>query len=88
MSRNYYAEINLHITWHTKDSAPLLIPAVEAAAHHVLPPRRVQGTRRRGDRRRDQLGQLRPIGLRQGQGGFQEFGNRYRHVSTSMFGSP
>jgi putative transposase len=36
MSRNYYAEINLHITWHTKDSSPLLIPKVEAVAHHAL----------------------------------------------------
>ena len=26
MGRNFYAEINLHITWHTKDSAPLLAP--------------------------------------------------------------
>ena len=24
MARNYYAEINLHIVWHTKESAPLL----------------------------------------------------------------
>jgi REP-associated tyrosine transposase len=36
MSRNYYAEINLHLTWHTKDSSPLLIPKVEAVAHHAL----------------------------------------------------
>jgi putative transposase len=36
MSRNYYAEINLHITWHTKNSSPLLIPKVEAIAHHAL----------------------------------------------------
>src|SRR5258707_15748874 len=36
MSRNYYAEITLHLTWHTKDSSPLLIPKVEAAAHHAL----------------------------------------------------
>jgi putative transposase len=35
MSRNYYAEINLHVTWHTKDSAPLLIPKIEACAHHA-----------------------------------------------------
>ena len=26
MSRNYYAEINLHVTWHTKESKPLLVP--------------------------------------------------------------
>jgi putative transposase len=36
MSQNYYAEINLHITWHTKDSAPLLVPQVEALVHHYL----------------------------------------------------
>ena len=30
MSRNYYSEIHLHITWHTKESSPLLIPSVEA----------------------------------------------------------
>jgi putative transposase len=36
MSRNFYAEINLHITWHTKDSASLLVPQVEAVVHHYL----------------------------------------------------
>lgn len=36
MSRNYYSEINLHITWHTKASQPLLIPKVEAIVHHYL----------------------------------------------------
>jgi putative transposase len=36
MSRNYYAEINLHLTWHTKGSSPLLVPKVEAATHHAL----------------------------------------------------
>jgi putative transposase len=36
MSRNYYAEINPHLTWHTKGSSPLLVPKVEAAAHHAL----------------------------------------------------
>jgi REP element-mobilizing transposase RayT len=36
MSRNYYAEINLHLTWHTKDSFPLLVPKVENVAHHAL----------------------------------------------------
>ena len=36
VSRNDYAEINLHITWHTKASSPLLVPAVEAEAHHAL----------------------------------------------------
>jgi REP-associated tyrosine transposase len=36
MSRNYYSEINLHLTWHTKGSAPLLVPKVEAVVHHYL----------------------------------------------------
>jgi REP element-mobilizing transposase RayT len=36
MSRNYYAEINLHITWHTKESSPLLTPKIEAIVHHNL----------------------------------------------------
>src|SRR5436309_1464873 len=30
MARNYYSEINLHIVWHTKESSPLLSPAIEA----------------------------------------------------------
>ena len=33
MSRNYYAEINLHIVWHTKGSLPLLTPDVERFTH-------------------------------------------------------
>jgi putative transposase len=36
MSRNYYAEINLHVVWHTKASAPLLVPNVEANVYHYL----------------------------------------------------
>jgi putative transposase len=36
MSRNYYAEINLHITWHTKESAPLLVPKIETIVHQYL----------------------------------------------------
>jgi putative transposase len=36
VSRNYYAEINLHLTWHTKESAPLLGPDVEKVVHHYL----------------------------------------------------
>lgn len=36
MSRNYYAEINLHITWHTKLSAPLLTPEIEPFTHRFL----------------------------------------------------
>ena len=36
MSRNYYSEINLHFTWHTKDSLPLLTPTVEPLAHRYI----------------------------------------------------
>jgi putative transposase len=36
MSRNYYSEINLHITWHTKNSAPLLAAAVETVMQHAV----------------------------------------------------
>src|SRR5206468_7263460 len=36
MSRNYYAEINLHLTWHTKESSPLLVPKIESVVHHYL----------------------------------------------------
>ncbi len=36
MARNYYSEIHLHLTWHTKDSLPLLIPQVEALAHRYV----------------------------------------------------
>ncbi len=36
LSRNYYAEINLHVTWHTKSSQRLLVPKLEAAVHHYL----------------------------------------------------
>ncbi len=36
MSANVYSEINLHITWHTKSSAPLLEPKIEAIVHHYL----------------------------------------------------
>jgi REP element-mobilizing transposase RayT len=36
MARKYYSEINLHITWHVKESAPLLVPKVETIVHHYL----------------------------------------------------
>jgi putative transposase len=36
MSHNYYSEINLHLTWHTKTSLPLLTPTVEPLAHRFL----------------------------------------------------
>ena len=36
MSDNYYSEINLHLTWHTKLSRPLLTPEVEAMTFGCL----------------------------------------------------
>ncbi len=36
MSRNYYSEINLHLTWHTKSSEPLLTPQIEPFMHRYL----------------------------------------------------
>jgi REP element-mobilizing transposase RayT len=36
VSRNYYSEINLHITWHTKESQLLLVSKVEAVIHHYV----------------------------------------------------
>lgn len=36
MSRSFYSEINLHVTWHTKESSPLLTPKVEAVVHHYV----------------------------------------------------
>ena len=36
MARNYYSEINLHLTWHTKESLPLLTPQVEPFVHRYV----------------------------------------------------
>jgi putative transposase len=36
MTSNCYSEINLHIVWHTKTSAPLLTPTVEPVAYQRL----------------------------------------------------
>jgi putative transposase len=36
VSRNYHSEINLHLTWHTKESAPLLTARIEPVAHRLL----------------------------------------------------
>ncbi len=42
MPRNIYAEINLHITWHTKDNAPVLADIVEHRLHRYLKHRALQ----------------------------------------------
>ena len=44
MPRNVYAEINLHITWHTKDNAPVLVDVVEDRVHRYLKHRALQTT--------------------------------------------
>jgi putative transposase len=36
MSRNYYSEIHLHITWHTKNNGPMLVAKIETETHHYL----------------------------------------------------
>jgi REP element-mobilizing transposase RayT len=36
MSKNYYSEINLHLVWHTKLSAPLLTPKIETMTHQFI----------------------------------------------------
>jgi putative transposase len=36
MSHNYYSEINLHLTWHTKESLPLLTPQVQEVAYRYV----------------------------------------------------
>jgi REP element-mobilizing transposase RayT len=44
MSRNYYSEINLHFTWHTKLSRPLLTGAVEKSVHREIRQRLINMT--------------------------------------------
>ncbi len=44
MSRNVYAEINLHLTWHTKQSAPVLTEVIEDRLHHYLQHRILQAS--------------------------------------------
>jgi len=36
MSHNCYSEINLHVTWHCKESLPLLTPQAEPLAHRSV----------------------------------------------------
>ena len=36
MPKNVYSEINLHITWHTKLSNPVITGIIEARLHHFL----------------------------------------------------
>jgi len=36
MPKNVYSEINLHMTWHTKNNAPVLMEIIENRLHHYL----------------------------------------------------
>jgi REP element-mobilizing transposase RayT len=42
MPRNVYAEINLHITWHTKASAPVLTDAVAQHLYRFIEKRALE----------------------------------------------
>jgi putative transposase len=42
VSRRAYSEINLHITWHVKDNAPVLRDEIETQLHRYLRGRAVQ----------------------------------------------
>ncbi len=36
MPRNVYSEINLHMTWHALNNAPVLVEAIETQVHRYL----------------------------------------------------
>ena len=36
MPKNVYSEINLHMTWHTKNDDPVLTAEIESRVHHYL----------------------------------------------------
>ena len=36
MSRRVYSEINLHFTWHTKESVPVITPEIESRLYHYI----------------------------------------------------
>src|SRR3982750_192158 len=36
MSKSVYSEINFHITWHTKNSLPMISPKIENRLYHYL----------------------------------------------------
>jgi putative transposase len=42
MPHNYYSEINLHVTWHTKNSLPLLTTTVEPLVHRYVKQRLIR----------------------------------------------
>ena len=42
MPKNVYSEINLHMTWHTKNDEPVFVDTVEARLHHYLRHRALQ----------------------------------------------
>jgi len=36
MAKRSYSEMNLHITWHTKDNLPMITKEIEAALYKFL----------------------------------------------------
>jgi putative transposase len=36
MASHVYHEIYLHLTWHTKDDSPVLVPGIEQTVHEIL----------------------------------------------------
>lgn len=42
MPRNVYSELNLHVTWHTKNNLPVLVDQIENRTHHYLRHRMLQ----------------------------------------------
>jgi putative transposase len=42
MPRNVFSEIHLHLTWHTKDNAKVLVDAVESQLHRYIRQRALQ----------------------------------------------
>jgi putative transposase len=42
MPRNVYSEINLHLIWHTKANAPVLVDGIETSVHRFLRDRAVK----------------------------------------------
>lgn len=42
MTRNVYSEINLHLAWHTKDNAPVLVGSIEKHLYGFLKDRALQ----------------------------------------------
>ncbi len=42
MPRNVHSEIHLHVVWHTKENAPILVHAIESQVHRYIRLRAMQ----------------------------------------------